>query len=79
MKRIRFKKGRHVVGHGSYEPDDEIIFQDKLAAQLVAQDTAEYIEISKPKKMVEKKAEVKVVETKSAFSGSDLEIDKATD
>ncbi len=79
MKRIKFKKGRHVVGHGTYEPDDEIMFSDKLAEQLVVQDTAEYIEVSKPRKMVEKKAEVKVVETKLAFDGSDLEIDKATD
>ena len=79
MKRIRFKKGRHVVGHGSYNPNDEMMFPDKLAEQLVVQDTAEYIEVSKPRKMVEKKAEVKVVETKLAFDGSNLEIDKATD
>ena len=79
MKRIKFKKGRHVVGYGAYEPDDEIMFPDKLAEQLVVQDTAEYIEIAKPRKMVEKRAEVKVVTTKSAFTGSDLEIDKATD
>ena len=62
-KRVKFTKGRHVVGHGAFEPSDEIHFEDKLAAQLVAQDVAEYVEIAKPRRMVEKKAEVKTVKT----------------
>ncbi len=82
-KRVKFKKGRHIVGQGVYEPNDEIHFDDKLAEQLVAQDVAEYVEIAKPRKMVEKKAEVKTVEMKITRGSSnvlkDLDIEQSTD
>jgi len=63
-KRVKFTKGRHVVGHGAYEPNDEVSFEEDLAGQLVNQQVAEYVETAKPRQMVEEKAEVKTAEMK---------------